>query len=72
MQISRKLCNAFRAFFYVLRGGELVPRSPKENETVMVAHPDKLGGCTRKELYYGYSEFGTGGVCPSGIEIKAD
>ena len=63
--------KALKLFFAVLDGKEFVPRSAVADECLEeIPHPDAPGGCTREELYYGRSEFGTGASVPVRLEER--
>ena len=65
VKTKKNLSKALRIFFAVLDGKEFVPKSPIADDYLAeIPHPDAPGGCTREELYYGTSEFGTGASVP--------
>ena len=66
-----KIRTAFFFFFAILEGKEFVSRSSIADEILEeFPHPDGPGGCTREEIYYGSSNFGTGASVPVRLDEK--
>ncbi len=61
----KRFGKAWKIFSAVMRGKEYVPRSSVANEELIeFPHPDGPSGCTREEIYYDSSIFGTGAHVP--------